>query len=415
MTNSLDIFASSNFRAGARAINRCYRGALNKIKGTCPQPTVSSSALGEGNQAVLFKKHALLMQLGVVFTLTLGTPAYASQPDPVMLSKIAALRERVVKATDTQQIDRVYLAIKAQRWLDFIQEETIELDDTGVTEDALQRVYQIIGWLENKQVEGKPIPATLRGTSRLHDDLWQRLEIAQQNRKNYPCAAPHLAKVEVELVWAAHEQPELGTRHASLPLQEAHDLLARAECCVVAVPPVVETPPVVTPPVSAVVETPPTLPVVDVPPTPPAPIVPTQIDVPIAVDKIPDVVHFAFDRYNISPESDKVLKLVAKTLHAYPWLKLELGGHTDRRGKQGYNMKLSQRRVTAVYNRLIELGLPADRFITRAHGMTQLMMKTDDKLARSLDRRVELIITNPNDPAAVIKVHSESQKEDLQQ
>jgi outer membrane protein OmpA-like peptidoglycan-associated protein len=415
MTNSLNVFVSFNLRAGARAISRCYRGALDNFGRICPRLIVLPSALGERNQASLFKERTLLIQLGVVATLTLGTPVYASQPDPVMLSKIAALRERVVKATDSQQIDRVYLAIKAQRWLDFIQEETIELDDTGVTEDALQRVYQIIGWLENKQAEGKPMPATLRGTSRLHDDLWRRLEIAQQNHKNFPCAAPHLAKVEVELIWAAHEQPELGTRHASLPLQEAHDLLERAECCVVAPPPVVETPPVVTPPVSAVVETPPTLPVVDVPPAPPAPIVPTQIDVPIAVDKIPDVVHFAFDRYNISPESDKVLMLVAKTLHAYPWLKLELGGHTDRRGKQDYNMKLSQRRVNAVYNRLLQLGLPADRFITRAHGMTQLMMKTDDKLARSLDRRVELIITNPNDPAAAIKVHSETQKNDLQQ
>ncbi|MDD4958182.1 MAG: hypothetical protein PHS51_02450, partial [Gallionella sp.] len=65
--------------------------------------------------------------------------------------------------------------------------------------------------------------------------------------------------------------------------------------------------------------------------------------------------------------------------------------------------------------RLLELGLPADRFVTRAHGMSKLLMKTDDKLARSIDRRVELIVTNPNDPAAIIKVYSEEQKGDLQQ
>ncbi len=358
--------------------------------------------------------HKFASPMAMLLALLLCSPAHASQPDPVMMSNMAALRERVIKATDSNMPSRLDLAARAQIWIDFAQEEFIELDDTGVAEDAVQRALQIIDWLENKQPEGAPIPAVLRGTTRVREDLWMRLSVGQQ--KNQPCAAPYLAKAEIHLHWAAHEQPELGWRHAARYLQDAESLLEQAECCVVKIPPVpvVVVPPVAVPPVAVppVVVVPPVEipPVVVVPPAIPAVGVPAP-----ALDKIPDAVHFAFDRYNISPESEKVLQIVARTLHAYPWLKLELGGHTDRRGKQSYNLKLSQRRVTAVYNRLIALGLPADRFITRAHGMSKLMMKTDDKLARSIDRRVELIVTNPNDPAAIIKVYSEEQKGDLQQ
>lgn len=341
--------------------------------------------------------------------LCLATPALAAQPDPVMMSNMAALRERVAKATDIHDAARVNLSVRAYIWIDFAQHEFIELDNTGVAEDALKRALQIIDWLENKQPEGLPIPATLRGTTRVREDLWSRLAAAKLNKQ--PCAAPYLAQAEIHLQWAAHEQPELGWRHAARYIQDASNLLDQAECCVVKVPPVVippvvEVPPPIIPPVvvvpPAVVAVPPAIPVADVP-------------VPPALDKIPDVVHFAFDRYNISPESDKVLQIVAKTMFTYPWLKLELGGHTDRRGNQKYNMKLSQRRVSAVYNRLIALGLPADRFVKQAHGMSKMLMKTDDKLARALDRRVELIMINPNDPAATMKIHSESQREDLQQ
>lgn len=332
----------------------------------------------------------------VLFTLCLALPVHASQPDPVMMSNMAALRDRVAKATDSKDANSVNLSLRAQIWIDFVQEEFIELDNTGVAEDALQRVMQIIGWLENKQPEGAPIPATLRGTTRVREDLWKRLAAAQLHSQ--PCATPYLAQAEIHLLWAAHEQPELGWRHASRYIQDAANLLDQAECCVVKVPPVVIPPVVEVPPVA----TPPAIPVADVP-------------VPPALDKIPDVVHFAFDRYTISPESDKVLQIVAKTMFTYPWLKLELGGHTDRRGNQNYNMKLSQRRVSAVYNRLIALGLPADRFVKQAHGMSKMLMKTDDKLARALDRRVELIMINPNDPAATMRIHSESQKDDLQQ
>lgn len=344
-----------------------------------------------------------LMPIKLIFTvlLCLAAPAYASQPDPVMMSNMTALRARVAKATDNTQPASVSLSANAYLWLDFAQEEFIELDDTGVAEDALQRALQIIAWLENKQNEGAPIPATLRGTTRVREDLWLRLAAAKQSSK--PCASGFLAKAEIHLHWAAHEQPELGSLHAARYVQDADYLLEQAECCGVKpppAPPVVEVPPVVIPPVV-------------IPPVPPA--IP-KIDLPtLEIDKIPDAVHFAFDKHNIGVESEKVLQIVARTLITYPWLRLELGGHTDRRGKQGYNMKLSQRRVTAVYNRLVALGVPAQRFITRAHGMTQLIMKTDDKLARALDRRVELILSNPNDPAAVIKVYSQEQKNDLQQ
>ncbi len=324
----------------------------------------------------MMKPQKLTLCLGVLCALSFT--AHAAQPDPVMLNNLDALRVRAGAEG--------VMAAKAQAWLDFAQEEFIEIDNTGVAEDALARAKQLIGWIENKQPEGNPIPATVRGTTRVREDLWLKLE--QYRAK--PCAAIDLAKAEVQLVWAAHEQPELGKRHATRPIEQVEQHLQQAETCVEKVPPVVEIPPVVAPPV-----------VVEMPSIAPA------------LAGLPDAVHFAFDSATISPETHKVLQRVVDVLRAYPWLKLELGGHTDSKGKQGYNLKLSQRRVKNVHDRLVKQGLSPDRFITRAHGMSQRKMKTNDAAARSRDRRVELIIINPQD-ATDVKVRSETQESDLQ-
>lgn len=310
---------------------------------------------------------------------------WASQPDPVMLDNIASLRARA----GTQG----GMAVKAQSWLDFAQEEFIELDTTGVADDALARAQQLIAWIEQHQTEGAPLPTALRGVEPVSDAWWQRWE----KLRDKPCAAEARARAEVQLHWAGHEQPELGMRHASRHLDEAERALQQGEICQDRLP---------TPPVAVVVMQPVSTPLappsapISVPPTPVAQAMP-----PLA--SVPNVVHFATDSARISAASEQVLQSVVAVLQAYPQLQLALGGHTDARGKQAYNLKLSQRRVQAVYQRLLQLGIPAMRLQTQAFGMR--LSSAENLNARAQERRVELTILNPQST-----LRSETQVRDLQ-
>lgn len=289
----------------------------------------------------------------------------ASQPDPDMLANIAALRARA----GTQG----GMAVKAQLWLDFAQEEFIELDDTGVADDALARATQLIDWIEKKQAEGVAQPELIRSVRPVREDWWQRL--AQLPHQS--CAVMDRARAEVQLIWAGHEQPELGVRHASRHLDDAEQALQHGENCHDELPP-------------------------------PAPIaVPMMPVAPPVMENMPNVVHFATDSAVISAESAAVLQRVMAVLQAYPPLKLVLGGHTDGRGNAGYNLKLSQRRVQAVRQHLIQLGLPTERLVVEAFGMR--LSKANDLAQRAHERRVELTLLNPQ-----VNVRSETQTRDLQ-
>ena len=63
---------------------------------------------------------------------------------------------------------------------------------------------------------------------------------------------------------------------------------------------------------------------------------------------------FDFDKADIKPKYHDEIKRVADYMKAYPWEKATLEGHTDSKGTDAYNMKLSQRRVDAIKAYLVE-------------------------------------------------------------
>jgi peptidoglycan-associated lipoprotein len=60
-------------------------------------------------------------------------------------------------------------------------------------------------------------------------------------------------------------------------------------------------------------------------------------------------------------------------LEENPTLKFELGSHTDARGNDEYNLKLSQKRADAVVEYLIQKGISAERLIAQGYGETQII------------------------------------------
>lgn len=103
-------------------------------------------------------------------------------------------------------------------------------------------------------------------------------------------------------------------------------------------------------------------------------------------------IHFDFDRADIKPESEPVLKEIAKFLKNNPEVKLFVVGHTDNIGTLQYNMELSRKRAEAVVRELVEkYGINKERL--KAFGVGSLAPVASNKTeeGRTLNRRVELV------------------------
>ena len=83
---------------------------------------------------------------------------------------------------------------------------------------------------------------------------------------------------------------------------------------------------------------------------------------------------------------------VANIIIANPSIKVEVGGHTDNTGGENRNILLSWNRAKAVYLRLIEYGVPADRLTYHGYGATQPLTSNATEEGRTINRRTEFKI-----------------------
>jgi len=81
-----------------------------------------------------------------------------------------------------------------------------------------------------------------------------------------------------------------------------------------------------------------------------------------------DRVFFAFDRSDITPESQQILSRQADWLRRYPNVTVTIEGHCDERGTREYNLALGERRAQAAKNVLVASGVPASRISTISYG-----------------------------------------------
>jgi OOP family OmpA-OmpF porin len=75
-----------------------------------------------------------------------------------------------------------------------------------------------------------------------------------------------------------------------------------------------------------------------------------------------------------------------------PSMIIQLEGHTDFHGSRTKNMELSEDRVVAVKNYLIQKGLKKNRIFTKAFGGSNPISKETSEEAARLNRRVEVRI-----------------------
>lgn len=130
---------------------------------------------------------------------------------------------------------------------------------------------------------------------------------------------------------------------------------------------------------------------------------PDEEQIRVVGDKIllDDSIHFRTNNAVIRPESYPLMKRLAKLLMDHPeYLKIEIQGHTDNRGDEKFNQKLSEDRAASVLEFLVERGVERDRLSSSGFGSSRPVSEEDTEHARYLNRRVELVITRiPPDAA----------------
>ena len=97
---------------------------------------------------------------------------------------------------------------------------------------------------------------------------------------------------------------------------------------------------------------------------------------------------------SIKPRCD-LIKDIALTLTHNPTWTLQINGHTDSIGDEAYNQKLSAARAKAVAAALIKRGIAGQRLQTAGLGPTQPKGDNSTLQGRALNRRVELVRTDP--------------------
>ena len=108
---------------------------------------------------------------------------------------------------------------------------------------------------------------------------------------------------------------------------------------------------------------------------------------------IADQVYFETAKAKIRQESHAILDEVARALEENPQIELlRIEGHTDDRGSEDYNQKLSQQRAESVRDYLIDEGIAAERLIAVGYGEAKPIAPNETKEGRGRNRRVAFTI-----------------------
>lgn len=119
--------------------------------------------------------------------------------------------------------------------------------------------------------------------------------------------------------------------------------------------------------------------VVTTPPPPP----------PVKVDTFGHAL-FAFNSVIINPESKESLMMVVNRLKKNKAYRVQVEGHTDSKGSEEYNQKLSERRALSVRKFLLKNGIASAKIKTQGFGELNPISENETEEGRAKNRRVEV-------------------------
>ena len=122
-----------------------------------------------------------------------------------------------------------------------------------------------------------------------------------------------------------------------------------------------------------------------------------ETDTDIRIELAADVL-FEFDKATLLPKAEATLTKAAAFIRERGARTIRIEGHTDAKGDDAYNMRLSERRAASVRQWLSRQGLAGLRLTSKGLGETQPVAAntkpdgSDDPDGRQKNRRVEIVI-----------------------
>lgn len=89
-------------------------------------------------------------------------------------------------------------------------------------------------------------------------------------------------------------------------------------------------------------------------------------------------INYAFDSDRILPEATIILDDIINLMNEYDDLEIIIESHTDSKGSDEYNLKLSKERAASAFDYLVDNGIAADVIEYSGYGETQLLNHCDD-------------------------------------
>ncbi len=110
-------------------------------------------------------------------------------------------------------------------------------------------------------------------------------------------------------------------------------------------------------------------------------------------------IYFEYNRWDITDEAKVVLDRVKLFLQNHPEISIELSAHTDSRGGNAYNLRLSDKRAKAAVKYLIDVGIERQRLKGKGYGENKLINNCNDTTeceeeAHQKNRRIEVKIVS---------------------
>jgi len=124
-------------------------------------------------------------------------------------------------------------------------------------------------------------------------------------------------------------------------------------------------------------------------------LIPYEIDKPIVLK---DVL-YEFNKAELTEDSKGKLDYLYTIMIDNPTIEIELSAHTDSKGKDAYNLDLSNRRAKSCVDYLVGKGIPLSRMTSKGYGETrpvapnELPNGKDNPAGRALNRRTEFKVT----------------------
>jgi len=107
-----------------------------------------------------------------------------------------------------------------------------------------------------------------------------------------------------------------------------------------------------------------------------------------------DRLYFETGKADLTPDSENQLKNIAGILGFFPNSKIKMGGYTDNTGTDQINMQLSTERARVTAEKLIALGINADRVTYEGYGSQHPICPANDtESCRAENRRIDVRVT----------------------